>query len=70
MWFVVVDAFSKWPEVIQLHEGATSASQPLLNFVASSQGLVFQSKSCQIMGPNSRRQNSELSVRNRVFVIP
>ena len=29
MWFVVVDAFSKWPEVIQLPEGATSASQTI-----------------------------------------
>ena len=29
MWFVVVDAFSKWTEVIQLHEGATSASQTI-----------------------------------------
>ena len=29
MWFVVVDAFSKWPEVIQLPERATSASQTI-----------------------------------------
>ncbi len=29
MWFVVVDAFSKCPEVIQLPERATSASQTI-----------------------------------------
>ena len=44
MWFVVVDAFSKWPEVIQLHEGTTSASQTTtqLRRIFASYGLPKQ----------------------------
>ena len=66
----MVDAFSKWPEVIQLHEVATSASQTITQLRPIFARFGIPKQSCQIMGPNSCRQNSKLSARDRVFVIP
>ena len=57
MYLVVIDAYSKFPEVVKMSTTSAKATQLWPSCVTSSAGMVCPELLCQTMGPNSPLQN-------------
>ena len=68
MWLIVVDAHTKWPEVVAMK--VRLLGKPLPFYDLSFPGTIYRIRLSLIMVPNSLPRNTHNSVLKTVIVVP